>query len=179
MTTAELMAACFGAATAFATGISAFVLWQQWRGGIYAEWEPSWSGGAGSKSPRTLEIIVTVRNDTKVGVRCWKVAVSGVPLVDVKAGNPPAEKHQSWSKAEAPVSAGVDPGQSARVRVTIWPDWSAILTRKSWRVFSKSYAVLRIQISIASKARRRMVRRTTKINIPKAMIAAEATNKTA
>jgi hypothetical protein len=171
MTFIDVVAVIFAGATTIATGLSAFVLWRQWHGTIYAEWSVCWVRDKNEELLRTLEVSFTLRNNTQTGIRAFRVDAYGAPLKDLNTRNPSKEKDHSWPAMSAPLSLVILPGQSASAQVVARPDWSAIVARKSIRLFSRSRLILRIQVSVTSMVRnRRVARKQTTIEIPREMI---------
>ncbi len=160
--------------TAVATGVTAYAVWQQWRGNIQVEWEPAWNDMYEKSISPHLEIVITVRNYQKTGVRAWRVDVSKCPVKDVTCGS--REKPKSWQPHQAPLNLDVEPGVSKSCRVIVFPDWAALASRRSVTRRPNSSTPLRVQISLASKASKRTrIERHTTIPIPNERIIKAAT----
>jgi hypothetical protein len=161
--------------TGAATCVSAFVMWDQWRGRISAEWEWYWSGDA---AKRTLELTATIVNETSSTLQAGVVTIDRVPVSSVSAGNPPREKHESWPANQAPLTTDVGPHKRQGFRIVIQLDWAALSSLPVKRRFrrSRSDTLLRSQITVVSRSARRWRRTfTAQIEIPRQMIDAAKT----
>lgn len=153
----EWATALFGLATAIATGVTAYVVWHQWRGAIQVEWESAWHDMYEKSIPPNLEVRITIRNYYNFGIHVQSASVMRCPVMDVTR-DPKIRKHESWEPHQTPLGLDVEPGTSESCTVTIVPDWKSLAKRKSVMRWPKSSTALRVQISIASKARKRIRR---------------------
>ena len=175
MSLVEWAALLLGLATAVATGITAYAVWHQWRGTVQVEWEPVWSNLYEKSIPPHLKIRITVRNYRNVGIKAGSADVSRCPVKDVTQG-PNTRKHESWQPHQVPLGMNVEPGASKSCAVFVFPDWESLAARRSVKRRPNSSTALRIQISIASRARNQVrMKPHTTIPIPNEMIAKAAT----
>jgi hypothetical protein len=165
----------FMGATALATAVTAIVVWRQWRGHVQVEWKWAWLDLYGRSMPPSLELQITIRNSKPFGIAGRKIEVISFPVLDLTVGDRNQRKHASWKPHESPLSLEIEPGESKSTAAFISLDWASLAKRRSVRWRPKSSTALRIQVSIASRARRRwMTKARTKIDIPNATIAKAA-----
>jgi hypothetical protein len=175
MSPAEWTILLFTGITSLATGITAFVVWNQWRVQIQVEWKPAWSNLYERSIPPRLEAQITVRNYRRFGIAGKRVEVSRCPVLDLRVGDPNRRKHDSWKPQQSPLPLDIEPGASGSVTAFLFIDWAALAERRSVKKRPKSSTDLRIQISVASKARRRWTTKaSTTIDIPNEVIAKAA-----
>ena len=165
----------FGLATAVATGVTAYVVWHQWRGAIQVEWEPAWHDMYEKSIPPHLEVRITIRNYHNFGIQAQSASAMRCPVLNVTRDDK-LRKHESWGPHQTPLDLDVEPGASKSCTVLVFPDWKSLAKRKSVTMRPNSSTALRIQVCIASKARKRMrIRAHTTIAIPNERIAKAAT----
>ena len=176
MSLVEWTTLLLGLATALATSITAYAVWHQWRGTIQVEWEPAWINIYEKSIPPHLEIRITIRNYHKFGIGAGVAEVSRCPVKNVTRGAQDAKKHESWEPHRVPLSLDVEPGASESCTICVSPDWASLAERKSVKWRPKLSTKLRVQISIVSKARKRMrMKRHITIPVPNEIIAEVAT----
>jgi len=153
--------------TAVATSVSAYVAWQLWRGRLTVDWHYAWSLSATGE--RTLEVKLTVHNETSSIVDIRFAEVIGAGVVNVRRPN--QDKHESWGASQVPIFTEVAPHKNASATIYVTLDWRALDSSRRSLFSSKRNAMLRIQTTLASRSSRRRTRKiTSHIPIPKEMI---------
>ena len=162
-----------GLATAAATSITAYVVYQQWHGGIEVECDPVWHDRYNKGAPPLLEIKLTVRNYHRFAIQAWRAEVRDCPVQSVTTRG--REKHESWAENQTPLYLDIDPGASGSCTILVLPDWKSLAARHSDIDSPSADIPLRVYISSASKTHKpRKIERHTTINISRTMISKAA-----
>lgn len=174
----EYLVVVFSGIAALATAATALYVRRQLVGDVIAEWSFAYSQPSGGPAhnptqrddlPQQIEVRLTIRNNRQSTVWPRRVDVFGIPVIDVGAGNPPQEKHESWQKNSSPLGySDVGPGSHSGWRIVIQPDWAALGQGRWYQALRRSSPKLRIRATITSKSNRRWRTRKTATMIVRA-----------